>query len=107
MQKRKYNICLAIIIISGFFAVYMNIDNVYKAKAIYDKFEGDVIKIKFYEYYVAKPNYFNGLWLMPTGIMFIFLLVLLDIPSFQDIKKEFFNIIKKKREEIKDFKKYL
>jgi hypothetical protein len=58
-------------------------------KKIIDSFEKDILKIVLFNRYENKFNYLHGLWLIPTGIFFIFFLILLEIPSFDDIYKHF------------------
>jgi hypothetical protein len=35
-------------------------------------------------------NYINGLWMIPSGIMFICILLILELPSFGDIYKHIY-----------------
>lgn len=58
-------------------------------KKIIDSFEKDILKIVLFNRYENKFNYLHGLWLIPTGLFFIFFLILLEIPSFDDIYKRF------------------
>lgn len=41
-------------------------------------------------------NYINGLWVIPSGIMFICFLLILELPSFEDVYKEIKKEIKRK-----------
>jgi hypothetical protein len=41
-------------------------------------------------------NYFHGLWLIPFGVMFAFILLILDFPSYEEIYKKLKKDLKQK-----------
>lgn len=107
MSKKQISICLIIMLFSGLVMSYMAYESFISDKKIVDSFKKDVIKIRLFYMYENKFNYLHGLWLIPTGIFFVFGLVLLKIPSFSDVKKQIKKDLIKKRKEIRTFKKRL
>lgn len=88
-NKKQFSIILFILVISGFFMFFMSYNSFVSDKKIIDGFDKDVIMISLFNRYVNKFDYLHGFWLIPTGIFFIMLLVIIDFPSFEDIFKRF------------------
>ncbi len=100
LYQNKLTVLLCLLIISGFFMFFMTYNSFMNDKKIIDSFDKDILRIYLFNRYENKFNYMHGLWLIPTGIFFVFLLVLLDIPSPEQIFKEFKNKIKKKEKKV-------
>lgn len=49
-------------------------------------------------------DYFNGIWLIGSGLFFTLLLVLLEFPSYKNIYKELRRVLKAKIMEAKGFR---
>lgn len=98
-------IILLIICINGIFTSIMTYSIFLQDKAIIDSFDDDLLKISLYNNYENKFDYLHGLFLIPTGLFFIFILLFLDVPTYFDIykklKKDLKNKIKKDLEEFR------
>lgn len=83
MSKNKLSIllflCIIFFISSWLLLTNITLKNEYATKDM-DVFTRIYISHQF--------NYLNGLWLIPTGLMFVTFLLILDFPSYEEIYKK-------------------
>ena len=82
MKNRQKAVLMALMLIFGLLSwfswYYITLPN---------EIEVSKMPILSYERLHPKFDYLNGLWLMFGGVFFIFLLIFLDLPSFEEIFK--------------------
>lgn len=79
----------------------LSYDSFVNDKKIIDKLDKDALKIRLFDMYDNKFDYLHGLWLIPTGIFIVFLLIILELPDFKNIYKIIIKDLKEKKKEIK------
>jgi hypothetical protein len=100
LSQKRFSIILFVCVILGIVGFLMAYESFNYDVTITNKHDKDYwIKIWTMKNHPELYwNYFHGLWLIPFGIMFAFILLLLDLPSYEDIykhlKKDFKNIKK-------------
>jgi hypothetical protein len=86
MSKKAFSMLLIVCIACTLSSWYLVVNITYKnEKKLYDDYGYDVALLQYNE---GKFDYLNGIWLMPVGLLFVSILLLLDFPSYEDIYKK-------------------
>ena len=92
-EKRKKEIVFVLMFICGIVGVVMHINSFYEQVNSFEMIRYDITEAERY-YMMRDFDYFRGLFLIPEGLFFVFFLVYLDVPSFDDVFKVLYKDLK-------------
>ena len=102
-KERKKEIVFVLMVVCGVVGVCMHVSSYYEQVNSFEKIRYTITEVDRY-YMMRDFDYMRGLFLIPEGLFFVFLLVYLDVPSFSeagivlytDLKKKFSKDLKKR-----------
>lgn len=85
LTNKQISLLLIIMIICTYLTWFLVVNITYKNEHdLYDKYK-DNLAVLQYMNSNPKFDYFNGLWLMPTGLIMVFaLIILMDKPKMEE-----------------------
>jgi hypothetical protein len=90
MQKKQTNFLIISIVILGIVGTFLLFDSFNYDVNFVDKHDPNawVKKWQLSNHPEITYNYFHGIWLIPFGVMFAFILMLLEFPSYEEIYRK-------------------